>query len=43
MGRGAGVAAPGYIVVFERKPKFGHVGFVVGADRDGNLLVLGGN
>lgn len=33
---------PGCIVVFEREGG-GHVGFVVGRDRKGNLMVLGGN
>lgn len=33
---------PGCIVVFERQGG-GHVGFVVGRDRRGNLMVLGGN
>ena len=42
-GRALASPRPGCIVVFERGPKFGHVGFVVGADRSGNLLVLGGN
>lgn len=32
----------GCVVVFERKGG-GHVGFVVGKDKAGNLLVLGGN
>ena len=35
--------AVGCIVVFERGPKAGHVGFVVGQDKAGNLMVLGGN
>lgn len=35
--------AVGAIVVFERGPVNGHVGFVVGRDAAGNLLVLGGN
>jgi uncharacterized protein (TIGR02594 family) len=35
--------APGCVVVFERGPTMGHVGFVVGRDADGQLLVLGGN
>lgn len=41
---GVVIAEPAYgaIVVFERKGG-GHVGFVVGKDRSGNLLVLGGN
>ena len=34
--------AYGCVVVFERKGG-GHVGFVVGRDKAGNLLVLGGN
>lgn len=34
--------APGCIVVFEREGG-GHVGFVVGKDSRGNLMVLGGN
>ena len=34
--------APGCIVVFTREGG-GHVGFVVGQDKAGNLLVLGGN
>jgi len=42
-GRALASPRPGCIVVFERGPKFGHVGFVAGADRAGNLLVLGGN
>lgn len=33
----------GAIVVFERGPVNGHVGFIVGKDAKGNLLVLGGN
>lgn len=42
---GQKIAKPvvGCIVVFERGPKSGHVGFVVGEDRRGNLMVLGGN
>ncbi|WP_156496279.1 TIGR02594 family protein, partial [Eikenella sp. NML03-A-027] len=35
-------SAYGCIVVFERQGG-GHVGFVVGQDRQGNLMVLGGN
>jgi uncharacterized protein (TIGR02594 family) len=35
--------AVGAVVVFSRGPKFGHVGFVVGKDANGNLMVLGGN
>jgi len=42
-GRALSAPRPGCIVVFERGPHFGHVGFVAGADRLGNLLVLGGN
>lgn len=36
---------PGAIVVLTREsdPRFGHVGFVVGKDRNNNLLLLGGN
>ncbi|EGN9571876.1 TIGR02594 family protein [Salmonella enterica] len=34
--------APGCVVVFSRQGG-GHVGFVVGQDPDGNILVLGGN
>lgn len=33
---------PGCVVVFSREGG-GHVGFVVGQDKDGNLQVLGGN
>ena len=33
----------GAIVVFSRGKGFGHVGFVVGVDKNGNLMVLGGN
>jgi len=33
----------GCVVVFSRKGGGGHVGFVIGKDEDGNLLVLGGN
>lgn len=33
----------GAIVVFERGPVNGHVGFIVGIAANGNLLVLGGN
>lgn len=41
---GTPTAAPiiGAIVVFERQGG-GHVGFVVGKDKSGNLMVLGGN
>ena len=42
-GRALASPRPGCIVVFARGPRFGHVGFVVGTDRAGNLLVLGGN
>lgn len=33
----------GCVVVFERGPKSGHVGFVLGQNKNGNLIVLGGN
>jgi len=33
----------GAIVVFSRGPKYGHVGFVLGKNKKGHLLVLGGN
>jgi uncharacterized protein (TIGR02594 family) len=33
----------GAVVVFSRGKGFGHVGFVVGKDKNGNLMVLGGN
>lgn len=33
----------GAIVVFERGPTSGHVGFVVGRNAAGNIMVLGGN
>lgn len=33
----------GAIVVFERGPVNGHVGFLVGTDKAGNLMILGGN
>jgi uncharacterized protein (TIGR02594 family) len=42
-GKRVGAAAVGAIVVFERGPNAGHVGFVVGQDQAGRLLVLGGN
>jgi len=35
--------AVGCVVVFERGPKSGHVGFLVGIDRAGRLMILGGN
>lgn len=38
-----GYAAMGAVVVFERGAGKGHVGFVVGRDADGYLMVLGGN
>lgn len=38
-----GGPAVGAIVVFERGPSSGHVGFVAGRDAKGNLMVLGGN
>ena len=42
-GRALKVPTVGCIVVFERGPNAGHVGFVVGKDKAGNLMVLGGN
>lgn len=33
----------GAVVVFERGPSSGHVGFIVGREAGGNLVVLGGN
>lgn len=36
-------AALGAIVVYERGPRFGHVGFVVGITNVGNIMTLGGN
>lgn len=41
---GSPLSAPvlGCVVVFDR-PGGNHVGFVVGQDKDGNLMVLGGN
>jgi uncharacterized protein (TIGR02594 family) len=42
-GRARSTPRLGCVVVFERGPRFGHVGFVAGADRAGNLMVLGGN
>lgn len=33
----------GCVVVFERGPASGHIGFVVGRNAKGNLIVLGGN
>lgn len=42
-GGALGGPAVGAIVVFERGPSSGHVGFVVGRDDRGNLMVLGGN
>lgn len=42
-GNPIGTPAVGCVVVFERGPTSGHVGFVVGLDTHGNLLVLGGN
>lgn len=35
--------AVGAVVVFERGPTSGHVGFVVGKNAAGNIIVLGGN
>ena len=42
---GTALSGPAYgsIVVFERGPTSGHVGFVVGRDKFGNIMVLGGN
>lgn len=42
---GQKIARPvvGCIVVFERGPRNGHVGFFVGKDTRGNLRILGGN
>lgn len=42
---GVGLKKPavGAVVVFSRGPTQGHVGFVVGKDRNGNIMVLGGN
>jgi uncharacterized protein (TIGR02594 family) len=34
---------PGCVVILERGPSMGHVGFVVGRDAGDRLLVLGGN
>jgi uncharacterized protein (TIGR02594 family) len=44
MNWGTPIAAPlvGCVVVYQRKGG-GHVGIVVGRDRDGNLMTLGGN
>lgn len=42
-GQSLGGPAVGAIVVFERGPSSGHVGFVAGRDSKGNLMVLGGN
>lgn len=42
-GVGLSSAVPGCIVVFERGPTSGHVAFVLGKDRAGNLMCLGGN
>lgn len=42
-GRALPRPAVGCIVVFSRGPRNGHVGFVVGKDAAGNLMVLGGN
>ena len=39
----AGRAVLGAVVVLKRGPAMGHVGFVVGWDAAGQLLVLGGN
>lgn len=42
---GIALSAPavGCVVVLERGPRYGHVGFVVGRDAADRLLVLGGN
>lgn len=42
---GVALATPalGCIAVFERGPRFGHVGFAVGRDAADRLLILGGN
>lgn len=42
-GQKLGMPTNGAIVVFSRGPTAGHVGFVVGKDANGNLMVLGGN
>lgn len=42
-GRSLSGPAVGCVVVFERGPTSGHVGFVVGRDKNNNILVLGGN
>jgi uncharacterized protein (TIGR02594 family) len=42
-GRRIGAPAVGAVVVFERGPNAGHVGFVVGQDGAGRIMVLGGN
>jgi len=41
-GQQLGLPVPGCIVVFTRQGG-GHVGFAVGRDKAGNLLILGGN
>lgn len=45
LGWGVGLAEPavGAVAVFERGPNAGHVGFVVGRDAAGHLMILGGN
>ena len=42
-GQKLGMPTNGAVVVFSRGPTAGHVGFVVGRDADGNIMVLGGN
>jgi uncharacterized protein (TIGR02594 family) len=42
-GRKLDKPVPGCVVVFERGPRNGHVGFFVGYDSNGNLRILGGN
>jgi uncharacterized protein (TIGR02594 family) len=42
-GSDLGEPAFGCVVVLERGPTGGHVGFVVGEDKQGRLIVLGGN
>lgn len=42
-GQALSAPAVGCVVVFERGPNAGHVGFVVGKDKAGHLMVLGGN
>ena len=42
-GKSIAIPVRGCIVVFSRGKNMGHVGFVVGRDKNGNLMVLGGN